>query len=89
MAVRTQATNDRATVQVTPLHKFSVPLGGQAIELQDILYEGGGMNLLRIRIRERTRFTIFDIDAATAREWGAAMQRWADAQPPAVSDPAA
>ena len=76
-------------MQITPLQKFSVPLGGQAIELQDILYEAGGMNLLRIRIRERSRFTIFDIDAATAREWGAAMQRWADVQPPTDSSPAA
>ena len=44
------------------------------------------MNLLRIRIRERTRFTIFDIDADTARQWGAAMQNWADAQSCAASD---
>ena len=44
------------------------------------------MNLLRIRIRERTRFTIFDIDADTARQWGAAMQLWADAQSSAASD---
>jgi hypothetical protein len=76
-------------VQITPVQKFSVPLGGQTIELQDILYEGGGMNLLRIRIRERTRFTIFDIDPATARQWGAAMHRWADVQSPAASDPTA
>ena len=76
-------------MQITPLQKFNVPLGGQSIELQDILYEGGGMNLLRIRIRERTRFTIFDIDAETARQWGAAMELWADAQSPAVPDPAA
>jgi len=46
------------------------------------------MNLLRIRIRERTRFTIFDIDAETARQWGAAMQLWADTQSSAASDPA-
>ena len=75
-------------MQITPLQKFSVPLGGQTIELQDILYEGGGMNLLRIRIRERTRFTIFDIDAETARQWGAAMQLWADAQLSPASDAA-
>jgi hypothetical protein len=75
-------------MEVTPLDRFTVPLGGQAIELQDILHDGGGMNLLRIRIRERTRFTIFEIDPATARRWGMAMQQWADAQPPATSDPA-
>jgi hypothetical protein len=76
-------------MQITPLERFTVPLGGQAIELQDILHDAGGMRLLRIRIRERTRFTIFDIDPATAQQWGAAMQCWADAQPPVASDPTA
>jgi len=73
-------------MQITPLEKFAVPLGGQAIELEDVLHDAGGMSLLRIRIRERTRFTIFDIDPATARRWGAAMLRWADAQSPAAAD---
>ena len=76
-------------MQITPLEKFAVPLGGQAIELQDVVHDAGGMSLLRIRIRERARFTIFDIDPATARQWGAAMLRWADAQPPAASEPGA
>jgi hypothetical protein len=35
------------------------------------------MPLLRIRIRERTRFTIFDIDSLTAERWGKQMQEWA------------
>jgi hypothetical protein len=81
------ATKDRAALQITPLERFTVPLGGQAIELQDVLHDAGGMRLLRIRIRERTRFTIFDIDPATARQWGTVMQRWADSQSPAASDP--
>jgi hypothetical protein len=38
------------------------------------------MSLLRIRIREGRRFTIFDIDPGTASQWAQAMQRWADAQ---------
>ena len=76
-------------MQITPLQRFTVPLGGQEIELQDVLHDADGMRLLRIRIRERTRFTIFDIDPATARQWGAAMQRWADEQPPAAVDPSA
>jgi hypothetical protein len=76
-------------MQITPLEKFAVPLGGQAIELQDVRHDAGGMSLLRIRIRERTRFTIFDVDPATARQWGAAMLRWADAQSPAGSEPGA
>jgi hypothetical protein len=76
-------------MQTTPLQRLTVPLGGQEIELQDVLHDAGGMRLLRIRIRERTRFTIFDIDPATARQWGAAMQRWADEQPRAAVDPSA
>ena len=67
--------------RVTPLDKLRVPLGGQEIELQQVDYEGGGMSLLRTRIREKSRFTVFDIDPQTAHEWGQALLRWADAQP--------
>ncbi|MCC7327433.1 MAG: hypothetical protein IT521_11590 [Burkholderiales bacterium] len=67
-------------MQILPLDRFTVPLGGQDIELQDVLHDAGGIRLLRIRIREKARFTIFDIDAATARQWSAAMRRWADVQ---------
>lgn len=77
------------SMQITPLQRLTVPLGGQEIELQDVLHDAEGMKLLRIRIRERTRFTIFDIDPATARQWGVAMQRWADGQPSAAVDPSA
>ena len=66
--------------QTTTLEKFKVPLGGQEIELQQIDHAEGGMSLLRIRIREARRFTIFDIDPATARQWSDAMLRWAEAQ---------
>jgi hypothetical protein len=69
------------SMQITPLERFTAPLGGEEIELQEAVHDGGGMKLLRIRIRERKRFTIFDVDPATARTWGAAMQRWADTQP--------
>lgn len=62
------------------LEKFRVPLGNQEIELQQIDHAEGGMSMLRIRIREGRRFTIFDIDPATARHWSGVMQRWADAQ---------
>lgn len=65
---------------VTNLARFTVPLGGQEIELAEIVHLAGAMPLLRVRIRERTRFTIFDIDAETARRWGEAMRQWADAQ---------
>ncbi len=66
--------------QTSELLKIKVPLGGQEIELQQIDHAEGGMSLLRIRIREGKRFTIFDIDPVTAGQLGASMKSWADAQ---------
>jgi hypothetical protein len=71
---------------ITSIARFSVPLGGQEIELQHLVHEAGGMPLLRVRIRERSRFTIFDIDPETARAWGTAMRDWGDGQQQAVAD---
>ena len=68
---------------ITPLEKFTVPLGGQVIELQQLDYEAGGMSLLRTRIREKSRFTVFEVDPDSARLWGYALLRWADSQNPA------
>jgi hypothetical protein len=66
--------------EIKGLAKFKVPLGSQEIELQQIDHAEGGMSLMRIRIREGKRFTIFDIDPGTARQWAQAMQDWADTQ---------
>ena len=66
--------------KVTSLDKFRVPIGNQEIELQEFEYETGGMPMLRIRIREHHRFTIFEIDPVTARRWGQVMIDWAAAQ---------
>lgn len=66
--------------EIHGLAKFKVPLGGQEIELQQIDHVEGGMSLLRIRIREAKRFTIFDIDPETALQWSFAMQDWANKQ---------
>ena len=66
--------------QITMLEKFRVPLGNQEVELQQIDHAEDGMSLLRIRIREARRFTIFDIDPATARHWSESMRSWAEAQ---------
>jgi hypothetical protein len=63
------------------LSKLRVPLGGQEIELQQIDSEAGGMSLLRTRIREKSRFTVFDIDPITAEQWGQALLQWARTQP--------
>lgn len=63
------------------LSKLRVPVGGQEIELQQVEHESGGMSLLRTRIREKSRFTVFDIDPITAQQWGEALLQWARAQP--------
>ena len=66
---------------LTPLASLTVPLGGQRIDLQEVDFGAGGMRLLRVRIREGRRFTVLDIDAQSARDWGNAMLAWADAAP--------
>ncbi|MCW5665932.1 MAG: hypothetical protein KIT35_19045 [Piscinibacter sp.] len=66
--------------RVTPLAKLRVPLGGQEIELQQFDHDAGGMSLLRTRIREKSRFTVFEVDAQTAAAWGEALLRWARSQ---------
>ena len=63
---------------ITSLDKFRVPIGNKEIELQQIEFEGGAMPMLRLRIREHRRFTIFDIDPVTARHWATLMNQWAD-----------
>lgn len=72
--------------QINGLIKFKVPLGNQEIELQQIDHVEGGMSLMRIRIREAKRFTIFDIDPDTARLWAKAMNEWADTQDASSDD---
>jgi hypothetical protein len=66
--------------RLTPLLKLRAPLGAQEIELQQVDLEAGGMSLLRTRIRENSRFTVFDIDPQTAAAWGEALVHWAQAQ---------
>ena len=66
--------------KISSLDKFRVPIGNQEIELQQIDFAAGGMPLLRLRVRERTRFTIFDIDPVTARRWAEVMAAWAARQ---------
>lgn len=66
--------------QINELHKFKLPLGGQEVELQEITHAEGGMSMLRIRIREAKRFTIFDVDPLTTRQWAEKMLEWAKTQ---------
>lgn len=65
---------------ITALTKLTVPLGGQDVELQQIDHAEGGMSLLRVRIREGKRFTIFDIDPSSARHLADTMLTWAKSQ---------
>ncbi len=69
-----------AMATVTEFDRFAAPLGGEEIALAEVVHDGGGMPLLRVRIRERKRFTIFDVDPLTAERWGEAMRRWGAAQ---------
>lgn len=63
-------------VQPAAIASLTVPLGGQRIEMHQIEFEAGGLSMLRVRIREGSRFTVFDIDPATAVAWGDALQAW-------------
>lgn len=72
--------------QINELAKFKVPLGNQEIELQQIDHVEGGMSLMRIRIREAKRFTIFDIDPETARLWAKTMNEWVDTQSVSINE---
>ena len=67
---------------LTPIAALTIPIGGQQIELQQLDYElDGAMSLLRIRIREGRRFTVFDVDPASARALGEALLGWSSGQP--------
>ena len=59
-----------------PIATLTVPLGGQQIEMLPIEFAAGGLPMLRVRIREGKRFTVFDIDPGTAAAWGEALLAW-------------
>lgn len=63
--------------KLTELDKFAAPFN-QEIKLQAVKHLSG-LQMLRINIRERRRFTVFDVDADTARHWAKVMNAWADA----------
>jgi len=60
---------------VSELDRFDAPWNRQ-VTLQDVRHESG-LRMLRIRIKEGTRFTVMDIDEDTAARWGKAMSGWA------------
>ena len=79
-----QGAERRKMTHISELDRFRIPLGNQEIELQQIDHAEGGISLLRIRIREGRRFTIFDIAPASAQRWGEVMQGWASSQKTSV-----
>jgi hypothetical protein len=60
---------------VTPLDGFPAPWNKEVI-LQAVEHDSG-LRMLRIRIKEGTRFTVMDIDEETAMRWGKTMTGWA------------
>ena len=62
-----------------PVDEFDAPYG-RKVKLEAVEYESG-LRMLRLRIREGSRFTVMELDEATARRWIAAMNSWADKAP--------
>lgn len=52
---------------------------GRVIRLDEVDFESG-MRLLRVTIREGARYTILDLDAASAAQWGREMCDWAEGE---------
>ncbi len=50
---------------------------GREIRLDDVAY-ASGMRLLRVTIREGARYTMLELDRATALEWADEMRKWAE-----------
>jgi len=67
--------------EITKLDQFLSTPFRQEIELQQVIHPAN-FATLRVRIREIKRFTVFDIDAATAEHWGKALLDWAATQKP-------
>ncbi len=57
------------------LDQFATPFGPN-VELIEVLAEND-VQLMRVRIKEGNRFTIVELDPATALHWGNLMASWA------------
>lgn len=62
------------TQDTESLEKFNTPFGAE-VELLDIRFEGD-VRMLRVRIRQGSRFTDLDLDPVTASHWADAMTAW-------------
>lgn len=61
---------------VTDLGEIQAPWNKQ-LTLQELVYEGG-FAMLRVRIKERRRFTDLELDPGTARRLAEILAVWAD-----------
>ncbi len=61
--------------QTRSLDRFSTPFG-KDVEIIEVLAEND-VQLLRVRIKEGSRFTVLEIDPVTAQHWGSLMASWA------------
>lgn len=60
------------------LDKFEAPFNKHR-DIHEVIMQNG-VRLLRLRIREGSRFTIMDLDPVTAERWGTGMTDWARRQ---------
>ena len=63
-----------ADEKIQEIAKLEAPFGREII-CQDVVHESG-LRMMRVRIREGSRFTILDIDTPIAAEWGQIMEKW-------------
>ena len=61
---------------VTDIAELELPYGRRA-NLKNVEFDGG-MTMLRVTLREGRRFTIFDLDANSAKDFGTQLTNWAD-----------
>ena len=62
-------------VNTIDLDEIMLPFG-HTVKLKEIEYENG-MRILRATIRQERRFTVLDLDASRANDFGAALMNWA------------
>ncbi len=60
---------------ITDVATFAFPFN-KNVTLKNVAQDDG-VNWLRVTIRENRRFTIFDLDPASAADFGAQLQDWA------------
>ncbi len=64
--------------ETRPIDKLQLPFGKE-VEIQEVVFDAE-VRLLRLRIRERSRFTIIDLDPASAAAWGSRLVAWGAAE---------